>query len=157
MRKDAEAHAEEDRKNREVIEERNKADSLIYSTEKNLKDHGPKIPESDRKRIEEAVEALKKAKDKDDAEEIRRRSEDLMNAAQKLGQILYEQAAQQRAQQSGAAGGAGPGSAGGPPPGGDGGGRQGRAGGPGGQKSGDNVVDADFEVLDEDKGEGGKK
>ena len=66
MRKEAETHSEDDRKKRELIDERNKADTLIYQTEKTLKEHGAKAPESDRKKIEDAVAALNKAKASDD-------------------------------------------------------------------------------------------
>ena len=143
MRKEAEEHAEDDKKKRELIEERNKADSLAYSTEKTLKEHGSKIPESDRKKIEDAIAALKKAKDGDDAAEIRRLSEELTNAAQTLGRILYEQAAQQQAAAGGPAGaadsaGPGPQPGSGPQPETE-------------QKKDEGVVDADFEVVDDDK------
>ena len=142
MRKDAEAHAGEDKKKRELIEERNKADSLIYSTEKTLKEHGSKLPESERKRIEDAISALNKVKGEDNVEEIRRLSEQLMNAAHALAQMLYQQAQQQQ-------GAGGPGAQSGPKTGPEG--RSGKG------KSDDNVVDADFEVLDDDKDKGGDK
>ena len=104
MRKEAEAHSEDDRKKRELIDERNKADSLIYQTEKTLKEHGAKVPESDRKKIEDAVAALNKVKGGDDPEEIRRRAEELMNASQVIGKLLYEEAARQRGEDAGPAG-----------------------------------------------------
>ncbi|MCK5550149.1 MAG: Hsp70 family protein, partial [Hyphomicrobiaceae bacterium] len=139
MRKQAEEHAEEDHRKRELVEECNKADNLVYGTEKTLKDHGSKLPEADRKKIEDAVAALKKAKDGDDVQEIRRISEDLMNASHALAQMLYQQAQQQG--QAAGAGDAGPGSAPGPEPGPR----------PDEKKKDDNVVDADFEVVDDDK------
>ena len=135
MRKEAEEHAGEDKKKRELIEERNKADNLVYTTEKTLKEHGSKIPESDRKKIEDAVAALKKSKDGEDVEEMRKLSEELMTVAQTLGRILYEQAAKEQAAAGAAAGDAG---AAGPQPEPE-------------QKKDDNVVDADFEVVDDDK------
>jgi molecular chaperone DnaK len=147
MRKEAETHSEEDRKKRELIDERNKADSLIYQTEKTLKEHGAKLPESDRKKIEEAVAALNKVKGGDDTEEIRRRAEQLMNASQAIGKLLYEEAARQRGKEAGQQGPSEPGA--GRQRSEPGAGRQSRPGGAG--QPGDNVVDADFEVLDEDK------
>jgi len=138
MRKDAESHAEEDKKKRELIEERNKADSLVYQTENTLKEHGDKLPEADRKKIDDAIEALKKAKDGDDVNEIKRLSEEMMNASHALAQMLYQQAQQQ--QQAAAADGA---------PGGEDG-APGATAQPGGEKKDDNVVDADFEVVDDD-------
>ena len=132
MRKDAEVHADEDRKRRELIEERNKADSLIYQTEKTLKEHGDKLPEDERKKIEEALAALTKAKDGDDVKEIGRLSEQVMNASHALAQMLYQQAQQQQS-----AGATGP-DAGAEPQ-------------PDSRKKDDNVVDADFEVVDDDK------
>ena len=140
MRKQAEEHADEDHKKRELVEEGNKADNLVYSTEKTLKDHGSKLPEADRKKIEDALAAVKKARDGDDVQEIRRLSEDLMNASHALAQMLYQQA-QQQGQTAGAGDDAGPGSAPGPEPGPQ----------PGEKKKDDNVVDADFEVVDDDK------
>ncbi len=136
MRKDAEANATEDKKKRELIEERNKADSMIYSTEKTLKEHGAKLPEPERKKIEQAIADLNKAKEGSDANEIRRLTESLMNAAHSLAQMLYQQAGAQQGPQAGPQGGpqAGP--------------QGGRAGG---GKAGDDVVDADFEVVDDDK------
>ncbi len=136
MRKEAESHAEEDVKRRELIEERNKADNLVYSTEKTLKEHGSKLPEAERKKIEEAMAALNKAKDGDDVNEIRRLSEQLMNASHAIAQMLYQQAQQQQQASGAGAGAAGAGS--GQAPGGE-------------QKKEGDVVDADFEVVDEDK------
>jgi len=135
MRKEAEEHAEEDHKKRELIEERNKADNLVWSTEKTLKEHGGKLAESDRKKIEDAIAALKKAKDGDDTAAIRRASEDVMNASHTLAQMLYQQAQQQ--QQAAGAAGAGTG----PQPGSQ----------PAEEKKGEDIVDADFEVVDDDK------
>ncbi len=92
MKKDAEAHAEEDRKRREQIEAKNRADALAYSTEKALKEHGDKVDEATRKSIEEALEKLKKALEGDDIDAIRRAEEDLVQKSQKLGEIIYQQA-----------------------------------------------------------------
>jgi molecular chaperone DnaK len=134
MRKDAEAHAEEDHKKRELIEERNKADGLIYNTEKTIKEQGEKLPESDKSRIRDAIEELKKVKDEDDLEAIKKKTEEVMTAAHSLAQMLYQQAQAQQ-QASGAE----------PGPQGE------QQAGPQGGAKGDDVVDADFEVVDEDK------
>jgi len=97
MKKDAELHADEDKKKKELIEVKNTAESLIYSTEKTLKDGGDKIKEEDRKEMNEKIEALKKVKDSDNLEEIKKASDDLGQAIQKVGAQMY-QAAQQTAQ-----------------------------------------------------------
>ncbi|MCK5491421.1 MAG: molecular chaperone DnaK, partial [Candidatus Pacebacteria bacterium] len=89
MTKDAEVHAEEDQKKKEQIEIKNNADTLIYSTEKLLRESGDKIKEDDKKLIEEKVEALKKVKDGDDVEAIKKASEDLSVEAQKIGTAMY--------------------------------------------------------------------
>jgi len=133
MRKDAEAHAAEDHKKRELIEEKNKADNMIYSTETTLKEHGEKLPADDRKKIEDAITELSKAKEGDDAQAIRDAGEALMNASHAIAQMLYQQTQQQ--EQDGAQSGAGP--------------EAGAA--PGSEARDENIVDADFEVVDEDK------
>jgi molecular chaperone DnaK len=94
MQKDAEAHAEEDKKKKEKIEIKNNADTLIYTTEKLLRDSGDKIKPEDKKSIEEKVEALKKIKESDDAEAIKKASEELSLEAQKIGTAMYQQAQQ---------------------------------------------------------------
>jgi molecular chaperone DnaK len=94
MQKDAEAHAEEDKKKKEKIEIKNNADTLIYTTEKLLRDSGDKIKPEDKKSIEEKVEALKKIKESDDAEAIKKASEELSLEAQKIGAAMYQQAQQ---------------------------------------------------------------
>jgi molecular chaperone DnaK len=95
MKKDAEAHAEEDKKKKEEIEVKNNADTLIYTTEKLLRDSGDKIKAEDKKAIEEKVEALKKVKESDDSEAIKKASEELSLEAQKIGAAMYQQQAQQ--------------------------------------------------------------
>ena len=95
MQKDAEAHAEEDKKKKEKIEIKNNADTLVYTTEKLLRDAGDKIKEEDKKTIEEKVEALKKIKDGDDIEAIKKASEELSLEAQKIGAAMYQQQAEQ--------------------------------------------------------------
>ena len=96
MKKEAEIHAEEDRKKKEIIDARNVADTLVYTTERTMKDFGGKIREEDKKQIEERIEALKKVKDSDDIEEIKKASEEVSQAIQKVGTELYK--AQQEAQ-----------------------------------------------------------
>lgn len=95
MQKDAEAHAEEDKKKKERIEIKNNADTLVYTTEKLLRDAGDKIKEDDKKAITEKVEALKKVKDGDDTEAIKKASEELSLEAQKIGTAMYQQQAGQ--------------------------------------------------------------
>ena len=95
MQKDAEAHAEEDKKKKEKIEIKNNADTLVYTTEKLLRDAGDKIKEDDKKTIEEKVEALKKVKEGDDTEAIKKASEELSLEAQKIGAAMYQQQAEQ--------------------------------------------------------------
>jgi molecular chaperone DnaK len=91
MTKDAEVHAEEDKKRRELIEVKNTAETLIYSTEKVLKEAGEKISETDKKDVEEKITALKEVKDKDDFEVIKKALEELTQSAQKIGEAMYKQ------------------------------------------------------------------
>ncbi|MBM3256021.1 MAG: molecular chaperone DnaK [Candidatus Moranbacteria bacterium] len=92
MRKDAEAHADEDKAKKELIESRNLADTLIFTTEKALKEAGDKISEEERKDIEEKIKSLREIKDGDDKEAIKKTLEELSQSAQKIGEILYKQA-----------------------------------------------------------------
>ncbi len=98
MKQDAAAHADEDRAKKELIEARNIAESLLYSTEKAVKDAGDKVPEEDKKAIEEKAEALKKvlADDASDKEAIDKASQELSEAAQKIGEILYKAAEEEK-------------------------------------------------------------
>jgi len=89
MAKDAEAHAEEDKKKKEAVEARNLADTLVYTTEKALRDSGEKIAADKKKPVEEKIEALKKIKDGEDIEAIKKATEELSQEAQKIGQELY--------------------------------------------------------------------
>jgi molecular chaperone DnaK len=136
MKKDAEEHAQEDRSKAELIEERNKADQLIYTTERTLKEHGDKVSADQRGQIEGALNDLKKVKDGDDIEALRRAAERLTQAAHALAEAMYK-----RASEASQARGAGQGPAAGPPP-----------GGPSQRPSDENVVEAEYEVTDEDKG-----
>ncbi|MEE8124022.1 MAG: Hsp70 family protein, partial [Alphaproteobacteria bacterium] len=90
MVKDAEAHAEEDKKRKEVVEARNQADSLIHTTEKNLKEFGDKVGEDERKEIEDATQALREVMDGDDVQAIRSKIEALAAASMKLGEAMYK-------------------------------------------------------------------
>ena len=132
MVKEAEEHAEEDRKRKEQIEARNHADSLIYTTERSLKEYGAKIGPSDRQAIESAISDLRGVLDTADAATLRSKTESLAQLSMKLGEAMY------RAQAEAASGGTGAG-----PDVGD--------TGAGGAGRDDNVVDADFEEVDEDK------
>jgi molecular chaperone DnaK len=123
--KEAEKYAEEDRKLKEKVEARNNADSLVYQTEKTLKEMGDKLDPADKKRIEDEVQKVKDALQKDNTDDIKKSTEDLTKVFYEISAKLYQQAGS-------AAGGA-----------------QGQ-GGPEGSGEKDNVVDADYEVVDED-------
>jgi molecular chaperone DnaK len=92
MKKDAEAHADEDKKKREEIETRNTAETLVYSSEKALKDAGDKVKEETRKEVSEKVEAVKEALKGEDIEKIKSTTEELSGVIQKVGQELYSAA-----------------------------------------------------------------
>jgi molecular chaperone DnaK len=102
--KDAEMHAEEDKMKREMIDARNMADSLIYSTEKSMKDAGDKLEDALKADIDSAIENLKKAMDGEDTEEVKKLTEELTQASHKLAEIMYQQASQEQEQAQGAAG-----------------------------------------------------
>jgi molecular chaperone DnaK len=133
MVKDAEAHADEDKKKRALVEARNHAEALIHSTEKSLQDAGDKVAAGDRQAVEAAVAELRAVTSADDAAAIKTKTDALSQAAMKLGEAMY------KAQ------------AGGHP--GEGGGDAGP--GAGGHAAGDEkVVDADFEEVDDQKKRG---
>ncbi len=102
--KDAEMHAEEDKKKRELIDARNMADSMIYTTEKSIKEAGDKVDEATKGNINQAIENLKKAMEGDDTEEIKRLTDELTQASHKLAEAIYAQASQQQAQAEGTTG-----------------------------------------------------
>ncbi len=102
MRKDAELHADEDKKKKELIEVKNMADTLAYTTEKALKDAGAKLTDEERKPVLEKLEALKNLKDSQDAEAIKKATEELSQAAQKIGEKLYKAAQEAQQAQAGA-------------------------------------------------------
>jgi molecular chaperone DnaK len=108
MKKDAEAHAEEDKAQKEKIETRNRADALVYSTEKSLKEHGDKVDADTRKAIEDALEALKKAIEGGDTDAIAAAEQTLAEKSQKLGEVIYQQMQQEQAQAEATAGGEAP-------------------------------------------------
>ena len=141
MRKDAESHADDDKKRREVVDLKNQADQLVYQTEKTLKEHGEKVSAETRGNIENALNNLKEAAKGDSADAIRKAVETLSSASQELGKAMYEEAAKKRAATPGAApGGAAAGA--GPqtqtPP------QEGEVR----RKGGDDVIDAEFEAKD---------
>ncbi len=138
MTKEAESHAEDDKKRREVVDLKNQADQLIYSTEKTLKEHGDKVSAETRGKIENAVNNLKEATKGEDGSAIKKAIENLGNAAQELGKVLYEEAAKKQAAAAGTQEAATEGSADqGPPPEGE-----------VRRKGGEDVIDAEFEAKD---------
>ena len=90
MVKDAEANKEADKKKRESVDTRNQADTLIHSTEKNLKEHGSKISDSEKKAIEDGINALKESLKSEDTEDIKKKTETLVQASMKLGEAIYK-------------------------------------------------------------------
>jgi molecular chaperone DnaK len=94
MVKDAEANAAEDKKRREAVDAKNHADALVHSTEKALSEHGSKVPESERRAIEDAVSDLKEALKGDDAEAIKAKTNTLAQVSMKLGEAMYKQQAE---------------------------------------------------------------
>jgi len=136
MAKDAEIHAEEDKKKRQVVDLKNQADQLIYSTEKTLKEHGGKVSSDVRGNIENAVNNLKEAVKGEDADAIRKAIENLGTTSQELGKMLYEEAAKKQA--ASAQPQPGPAEQAPPPPEGE-----------VKRKKPDDVIDAEFEAKDE--------
>ncbi len=93
--KDAEAHAEEDKKKRELVDLKNQADAVIYSTEKLINENREKVSVGDLSKLEDALEELKKAKDGDDAQQIKNALENVQNATHAISQVLYQQASKE--------------------------------------------------------------
>ncbi|KPF70765.1 molecular chaperone DnaK [Bosea sp. AAP35] len=127
MVKDAEANATEDKKRRELVEAKNQGESLVHSTEKSLKDYGDKVSAADKTAIETALDALKAALTEDDAEAITSRTTDVMQASMKLGEAMYA-----ASQTEGAADADAPAAE---------------------AKKEDDVIDADFKDVSDDKGD----
>lgn len=97
MIREAEEHAEEDKKKRELIDVKNQADNIIYATEKALKDYGSKVSEDERNSIQTAIDDLKKAVEAEDVNQIRDKIKHLGEVSQKLGQAVYQKTAKQEA------------------------------------------------------------
>jgi len=130
LMREAEQHAEEDKRRKELIEARNQADSMIYSVEKNIKEFGDKIDASEKSRIEDAINKTKKAMEGDDIQTIKKAQDELMSASHKLAEAMYAKTA------------GGPGG----PSGGEGA-RQQTGAEQTSRKKDDDVVDADFEEV----------
>ncbi len=135
MVKEAEANAADDARHKQEIEVRNQTDSLVYSTERTLSEHGSKLAEADRKAIDDALAEAKEALKTDDLDRMKRAQDTLSKAAHKLGEVMYREAQAQAGQQQ---------------PGPDAGPQAGGAGRPSDPKEGE-VVDAEFEDLGEKK------
>ena len=140
MVKEAEANAESDKKERERVDVRNEADSMIYSTEKAVKDMGDKVSDADKQKINDAVAALKRALEGDNVEEIKAKTEELQKASYKIAEEIYKQ---QGAAGAGAAGA-------GPNMGGNAGAGNAGASASSGPSKG-KADDVDYEVVDEQK------
>ena len=126
MVKDAESHAEEDKKNKEMVEAKNHGEALIHSTEKSLSEHGDKISDADKSAVTAAIDDLKEALEGDSAEEIQTKTNTLSQAAMKLGEAMYQAQAEAAAE-------------GDDEPGEDGGAPE------------EDIVDADFEEVQDDE------
>ncbi|GAB4108910.1 MAG: molecular chaperone DnaK [Phycisphaeraceae bacterium] len=127
MKKDAEAHAEEDRKRRELVDVRNMADNAIYQTRKQLEEHGDKVSAEIRGNIESAINNLESKVKEDDASAIKAALDELHKQAQELGKAIYEATASQSSGESG---------------------EQTAGATSGGNQSGDDVIDAEYEVKE---------
>jgi molecular chaperone DnaK len=136
MKKDAEIHAEDDKKRKELVEAKNNADSMIHMTTKSLNELGDKVDAETKANVEREIESLKKAVEGDDVTAIKNGTESLTQASHKLAELMYAQAKNQQGGGPGDAGAAG------------GAGAAGAAGaGKKRPKDDDDVVDADFEEV----------
>ncbi|MGP1587310.1 MAG: molecular chaperone DnaK [Treponemataceae bacterium] len=133
MVKEAEANAAADKKEREKVDVKNEADSMVYATEKTLKDLGDKVNAAEKQKIEDAIAALKKSLESDDVEQIKAKTEELKQASYKIAEEVYKQQAAQGAQ---------------PNAGAD---SQGESSSSTEQKNGGKADDVDYEVVDDDK------
>ena len=131
MVQDAEKHAEEDKKKKEEVEAKNNADHMIYQTEKLLKENGDKLPASDKSEIESKMSALKSAVESNNTDNIKRATDDLQAAWSKASEALYKQAGAQQGQADA--------------------GSQSSSGGESSGRKDDGVVDADYEIVDDNK------
>ena len=127
MVKDAEANKEVDKKKRETVDARNQADTIIHTTEKNLKEHGSKIPDADKKAIETGISDLRNALKGTDTEEVKKKTQALVQSSMKLGEAVYKSQQKDSGKKDA---------------------KQGKD-----SKNKENVVDADFEEVKEDKKE----
>ena len=127
MTEDAKKYEADDKKRRELVDLRNQADQVVYTTEKTLKEHGEKVGPQERSNVEAALNNLREVMKGDDADAIKRAMENVMQASQEIGKKIYENVAGGQAQ-AGAAAGEGP-----------------QAGPEGGSKGGDDVIDAEYE------------
>ncbi len=100
MKKEAEAHSAEDRKKKELIETRNQADTLIFSTEKAIKEAGDKVKPEDKKEVEEKLESLKKLKDSNEVDSLKKAIDELSQVIQKIGAQLYQKVEEEKKEQS---------------------------------------------------------
>ena len=136
MAKDAESHSADDRKQRDTIEARNRADAMIYNVEKTLKEHRSKVSEAEAKEIEDAIAETKKAMNDNEPDKINSALDRLTTASHKLAEAMYKSAGTPGA---------------GPAPGGDGSGPGSSGGDSGGKKDKGDVVDAEFVDVDDKK------
>ena len=127
--KEAQSHTEDDKKRRKAAEAKNQADNLIYQTEKNLTEHGDKVPAEEKAKIQDAVAALKKAMEGNDASAIESATQTLMSASHKLAEEMYKKASAASGAEASTSGGNGAGET----------------------KTDEKVVDAEFEEVDKDK------
>ena len=130
MVKDAEANAETDKKKREEVDVKNQADSLVFQVEKNIKEHGDKISPEDKSKIEADLKDLKEALEKNDAEVIKQKTQDLTQSSMKMGEAMYKD--QQSTEAPGAE-------------------QPQQENKSDENKNEDDVIDADYEEVDDDK------
>ena len=123
--KEAEKHAEDDKKIRELVETRNQAESFIYATDKAIKDLGDKVDDDTKSKVEESKEKLEAAMKEDDLDALKQALEDFQQSSQAVGQMAYQQAAEEQAQN--------------------------HAEGEGPEVDDDNVVDVDYEEVEDEK------
>ena len=129
MVKEAEANKEADKKKRETVDARNQADSIIHATEKNLKEHGGKVSDAEKKAIETGISDLKSSLKDSDAEEVKKKTQNLVQASMKLGEAVYKSQQKNTGEKD----------------------SDKNSPSESKDKNKDNVVDADFEEVKEDK------
>lgn len=133
MVKDAEAHGEEDKKKKQLVEARNEADNLVYSVEKSLREFGDKVSEDEKSKIQSAIDSTRKAIESDNVDTIKNAVQELSTVSHKLAEEMYKKASEQAGEGGGFT----------PPPGSESAGEE--------EKPKEDVVDADFEEVDKDK------